>query len=1259
MARKHLGLAVSFAAIVGILLMGATAISATLNVPSEYATISEAVAHAKSGDTIQVSAGTYSSGFPVTVTIDNLTIEGSGNPELEVPSDAAGIVFKGVEGGAVRGLVITGAAIGIVVKDSFGVTVEGNLIDGTSEGIRLYRAEGCTVRENVVVNADGFAIFLEACGTTSDPAENNLTGNVVTGGNDGLFLFKSFGNTVSGDSYSDGDGFGVVLNDSDGNYLAGLTVVEYAGWGVYLVLSDGNTVTGSTITENAAGGIEIAGSAENSITSNRIQDNGDGLADDYQMIITSGDKEILYADPIPGNYPTFAAIAIEKHKVEAKFDLIREWLGYPDGDLWGELVEINQKLAGALSNIDAHDATGATDLIDSAIAEKHIIWDSSDAGHLILRSEYDAHIAGKGYKLEDGADYNFTHEDVEVNGVPFSYTANRWQDGVLGVDDFVNNPGQFDFFTYGTLDRDGSDNTAGNSDDEVSLEKLAIVHVIIEAIKVEIDKIKSDLDTQLSRGLLSQSERDALEVKLDDLLGYALSIEGRLVDLEGVIDDIDTDLSTAKTNIGTPDWNAAKGNVQDARDKIDQEIVDILELIGQDLDAVPHKIDLIDEELPPDSTINGTLLVGKKEKGGIDITSTEVDDLIANVVSALNVDDGAKAWLKEYNGSTSFDNDDIDDVDYSSSPSMDNRICSNVFTTDHAAAGESVAILVESGKHLFANNLITNEDLDDGVYGEVGRLNVGFVMLTDENTFVYNAIEWIDTGMIRGGDWDREDIQHELVFSKTAVLETWSNPEHNMAERTIDRMFVVKGRTSKIGDTISVSARVKWNRIALNLFEKNGIGIYIVDAESNTIDENIFLDNQNGGIVFADETPGPVGIKIEKNDYFGGYAVVNYSPLPVDAGDDYTPPAGEPYHAPVSGNVNPPASPHPFAPENFNTNTKFATLGIERFYDEHDPVLPPNLNFLPSGIVLPEEKPHRTSDLPIGASGIGEANHGFEEGWSLISIPLDPLNCDPSLVFIDIPFGEPLVYAYDACATAYVYPTCIAPDAGYWLYLVNPVEITVQGTFNNADQEILLECSGWHLIGTRYNAYWCNSTVTHDGETREVCDNGTAWIAGPYAYDGDGYVSPNSLDPWVGYWVYTFVDDVTLTIPWEQPVKPDSLNAMALPEGLTPPPPPALPDQSLESGGLIVTNEPNPIRDVHTTTFHVRAAVPIERIRVEIFDQSGSLVYSDEALGSDLTWHTDDNNGDYLANGVYLYRVSALINGKWVLAEVRKLAIFR
>jgi hypothetical protein len=99
----------------------------------------------------------------------------------------------------------------------------------------------------------------------------------------------------------------------------------------------------------------------------------------------------------------------------------------------------------------------------------------------------------------------------------------------------------------------------------------------------------------------------------------------------------------------------------------------------------------------------------------------------------------------------------------------------------------------------------------------------------------------------------------------------------------------------------------------------------------------------------------------------------------------------------------------------------------------------------------------------------------------------------------------------------------------------------------------------------------------------------------------------------------------------------------------------AVPDE------VTVVAYPNPIRDVNTATFQVMGtlAAEVEEIRVQIYDLSGHLVWEDAALGSELDWHTDSLSGEYLANGIYLYRVQVRIGGNWINQDIGKIAVLR
>ncbi|MFC2077461.1 hypothetical protein ACFLTM_01450, partial [Candidatus Bipolaricaulota bacterium] len=90
-----------------------------------------------------------------------------------------------------------------------------------------------------------------------------------------------------------------------------------------------------------------------------------------------------------------------------------------------------------------------------------------------------------------------------------------------------------------------------------------------------------------------------------------------------------------------------------------------------------------------------------------------------------------------------------------------------------------------------------------------------------------------------------------------------------------------------------------------------------------------------------------------------------------------------------------------------------------------------------------------------------------------------------------------------------------------------------------------------------------------------------------------------------------------------------------------------------------VSNIPNPVTDIHTTRFEVKG-VGIDEIRVMIYDQNGRLVFDSDWQPNGYNWHIETNDGETLANGVYLYKVMVRgVNAHVIVTETEKLAVYR
>jgi len=166
-----------------------------------------------------------------------------------------------------------------------------------------------------------------------------------------------------------------------------------------------------------------------------------------------------------------------------------------------------------------------------------------------------------------------------------------------------------------------------------------------------------------------------------------------------------------------------------------------------------------------------------------------------------------------------------------------------------------------------------------------------------------------------------------------------------------------------------------------------------------------------------------------------------------------------------------------------------------------------------------------------------------------------------------------------------------------------------------------------------------DSSTVSDAEWKTV-------QVGPYNTEGDTMSIRflfDSVDKWYNDYIGWLVDNLKIeSATTGSPIPPMSLRSD-----------PRDPSESLD-----LRNVPNPITDVHTTTFMVRSE-GVEAMRIEIYDLSGKLVFSKEVPSNELVWHTDNDFGEYLSNGIYIYRAYVLMNGDWVETDFRKLVILR
>jgi hypothetical protein len=207
----------------------------------------------------------------------------------------------------------------------------------------------------------------------------------------------------------------------------------------------------------------------------------------------------------------------------------------------------------------------------------------------------------------------------------------------------------------------------------------------------------------------------------------------------------------------------------------------------------------------------------------------------------------------------------------------------------------------------------------------------------------------------------------------------------------------------------------------------------------------------------------------------------------------------------------------------------------------------------------------------------------------------------------------------------------------YW----RRVESFGAGGYDKTQVQVKLDSGDWRTIWSFDSgdpSHMPDDDWTCDAEVGAFLTDGASTMLIRFVFD--------SVDKWYNDFTGWLVDNVRVhSAPRE--------GASTLPQSVDRPVDPR--DLASE---LSVMNIPNPITDVHTTTFMVRNA-EVDAMRIEIYDLSGMLVYEEEVAGNELVWHTDNDYGEYLANGIYLYRAFVRIQGEWIETKAQKLVILR
>jgi|GEM_PF-4563716 len=870
-------------------------------------------------------------------------------------------------------------------------------------------------------------------------------------------------------------------------------------------------------------------------------------------------------------------------------------------------------------------------------------------------------------------------------------------------------------------------------EDEYSWSKMDLLHIILDATKNEVwndwdvddfgiddpridgndtalDSLKEKVEFWYDKGLITDKDfdggpHDGLKGKLDSILGYLAQIRERMfVDnstntnasqLQDLPDPPNMEYSLAEKlqiidayieeYMNTGD----KQHLLDAKSWVEDFIKEKEELYGI-IEDIRKKLCLVDVELVPFPEVN-TDLLGKKEKpfseitsGAGDQSSHEISEMKWRVKEGLNSDPAAQAVRQAVKNSATWDNPDII---YSNTlgavHSENNTVSSNVLYTElENPASKNIGIVIESPRNRFVNNLITNEQVkpifEETTYEESGRMDVGIVLLANENELLHNAIEWVNKGIRRGGGWEREDYQLEYFFNKMAAAGYWPGPGYgglsetygegyscgpftDFDSRVIDWVPVLELKKESVSVGYSEDQRVFRNKIFLNFFDHNGVDIDVLDAESNDIKENLFYKSGGSAIVLKNDS---FAIRVNENDF------VHTS---LSATGDHTLNASDNYGEGVTvfGNVTPPSADSPFCMANFGNEDKFEDYGIGEYFN--DGILPPNLSKLymvgEEGVVLPPEKPRTCEDIfgdgeeepPAEETATTTFSPGAGAGFMMVSYPLEAP--DPTVDAIFDEFTGQTLWNFWSNENPSAYVTrngtgTISHNRGYWVYLNGDTEVTVEGSAVSGPANFTFPVPGWYMISTPFASDWASQSSTGlegngAGYTRLVYFNDEA---GQYVnrYSNDSF----GISPWKGYWVKAVDAGATLTLPQVSvpSVPSGASSSYSLPEGVDvdaldmPPAPPFA--QQLDLDSLEVTAAS--VSDGVTFSVKGEEAAFASGLEVKVFSASGGEVFSAQSAGSSLTW-----NAQGVSNGVYLYTATAYVNGKTVSTDIDKLLLVK
>ena len=181
---------------------------------------------------------------------------------------------------------------GVRVSDNNRVTIKNCVIvNADYDGIYLYSSSNNNITGNTVSNNRNLGIYLDSS------SNNNITGNIASNNIHGIHLSSSGNNVVTG-NIANSNGQGIHLwSSSSNNVITGNTASNNIYCGISLYDSSNNVITGNFASNHEYNGIYLSSSNDNNITDNFASDNvGCGI-----ILLSSSSNNNLTGNTVSNN----------------------------------------------------------------------------------------------------------------------------------------------------------------------------------------------------------------------------------------------------------------------------------------------------------------------------------------------------------------------------------------------------------------------------------------------------------------------------------------------------------------------------------------------------------------------------------------------------------------------------------------------------------------------------------------------------------------------------------------------------------------------------------------------------------------------------------------------------------------------------------------------------------------------------------------------------------------------------------------------